>query len=145
MRLKQRWLEAENLTMETFSGLLALLAAIAAAGYIVWPFFQPRSRAKEALASRHSSTILRQRANLLAERNHIYRALSELDFDYETGEISDDDYAAQRYRLVARGVEVLQQLDALPAASETSGGDPIEVAVLALRTGVGKGPSAGGR
>ncbi len=61
----------------------------------------------------------RRRAELLAERLAIYQALRDLDFEYKTDKVAEDDYKAQRYQLVARGVEVLKQLDALDAPDES--------------------------
>jgi hypothetical protein len=53
---------------------------------------------------------------LLAERERVLVQLRDLDFDHATGKIMDADHAAQRAVLVARGVELLKQLDALAAA-----------------------------
>jgi NADH pyrophosphatase NudC (nudix superfamily) len=85
--------------------------------------------------ARGTLEVLRRRAALLAERNRIYAAIRELDFDYSTNKVSDIDYAAQRHALVAQGVETLQQLDALPALDETPAEDPIEAAIVELRSG----------
>jgi hypothetical protein len=65
---------------------------------------------------------------LLAERERVLLQLRDLDFDYATAKIMDADYTAQRAHLVARGVEILKQLDALaatvgaPAASAAGNG-----------------------
>jgi hypothetical protein len=54
---------------------------------------------------------------LLAERERVLVQLRDLDFDHATGKILDADHAAQRAVLVARGVELLKQLDALAAST----------------------------
>lgn len=78
---------------------------------------------------------LRRRADLLAERNRLYAEIRALDFDHSTNQVADADWDAQRHALVAQGVEVLRQLDALPGSGETAAADPIEAAVRALRSG----------
>ena len=74
---------------------------------------------------------LRQRAELLEERSRLYQALLELDFDYSVDKIAQEDYARQRYILVAKSVQVLRQLDSLPEAAD----DPVEAAIRAYETG----------
>lgn len=78
---------------------------------------------------------LRQRAagpdeQLTQERDTILNAVRDLDFDYATGKLTDEDYAAQRAALMARGAAVLKQLDAAGAAA---GASPIEQAIAARR------------
>ena len=73
---------------------------------------------------------------LVAERESLLAALRDLDFDHATGKISDEDYTPQRAQLVAQGVAILKQLDALgPALPEhaVSAEDEIERAVAARR------------
>ena len=52
---------------------------------------------------------------LMAERERVLAALRDLDFDHAMGKLLDDDYQAQRARLVADGATILRQLDALPS------------------------------
>lgn len=111
-------------------GILVFLTIAAVMATIVWPLVGARRDRPAGRAGHRAAAQLRQRADLLAVRNSIYRALQELDFDHETNKVSDEDYAVQRYRLVAQGVAVLQQLDTLPAPAED---DAIEEAVGAFR------------
>jgi hypothetical protein len=74
------------------------------------------------------------------ERDRTLTALRDLDFDHATGKILDEDYAAQRAQLVAQGVGILKQLDALASRAPRSNGhapasaeDEIEQAVARLR------------
>lgn len=75
------------------------------------------------------------RDELLAERDAIYTAIRDLDFDFQTGKLLEADHAAMRDKYTASGVEILKQLDALgedrkmPAAVA----DEIEAAVQARR------------
>ncbi len=81
---------------------------------------------------------------LLASRERVLTELRDLDFDQAMSKINAVDYAAQRAQLVAEGVAILKQLDALglaagqpdgalPAASNGAPGDEIEAAVAQLR------------
>jgi hypothetical protein len=121
--------------MEIFTGLLSLIVVLMVAAYIVQPFFSNRRGDGRGRAGHRPASVLRRRADLLARRNEIYRAIRDLDFDYQTNKVSDEDYDGQRHALVAQGVEVLQQLDALPVLDESPETDPIEAAVAALRAG----------
>jgi hypothetical protein len=102
--------------MNIFTGLVALIVTLMVVAYVVQPFFSRRVEKEERRTDRHMAAILHQRADLLAKRDRIYQTINELDFDHATNKVSDEDYARQRRRLVAQGVEVLQQLDALEAA-----------------------------
>ena len=54
-----------------------------------------------------------QRSTLLAERDRMLTALSELDFDYTLGKIPEEDYPVQRTVLLQKGASLLRQLDDL--------------------------------
>ncbi len=76
---------------------------------------------------------------LINGRERVLVQLRDLDFDQATGKINADDYAAQRAILVAEGVAILKQLDALGVpsddteASSAAPDDPIEAAVARKR------------
>lgn len=88
------------------SGILALLALWVLLGAVwlaVWPFFSggrepvdPRALELEELET--------EKARLLAE-------IHELELDYDTGKLSDEDYATLESRLKARAVEVMREID----------------------------------
>jgi len=50
-------------------------------------------------------------SSLLAERDRILNAISELDFDNALDKIPAEDYPLRREHLVLRGADVLRQLD----------------------------------
>ena len=74
---------------------------------------------------------------LLAQREQVLTQLRDLDFDHAMSKINEVDYAAQRAQLVAQGVALLKQLDALgaPPAAQAAGApdDEIEAAVARRR------------
>ena len=55
------------------------------------------------------------RAELLRERARVSAELTELDFDYQSGKLSESDYQALKHEVEAKGAGVMQQLAALPA------------------------------
>lgn len=113
--------------------LLALVTILVIGAFVAQPFFA-QVRRGGAGNQRRRADILREQAALLTQRNDIYAAIRDLDFDYKTNKISDEMYKDQRYILVAQGVEILQKLDSLPLLDDPEE-DPIEAAVAAYRSG----------
>jgi RNA polymerase-binding transcription factor DksA len=71
---------------------------------------------------------------LLAEYDRTVSSLQEIDFDYTLGKIPTDDFPGQRAALLARGAEVLRQLDSLQSQSEHQDAqNRLEAAVVARR------------
>ncbi len=121
--------------MDIPTELIVLLIVVIVAAFVAQPFFARRNREQARQADRRTVALLRQRADLLAERNRIYAAIRELEFDYATNKLADEDYAEQRRKLYVQGVEVLRRLDALAALDESPAADPIEALVASLRGG----------
>jgi cytochrome c-type biogenesis protein CcmH len=57
-----------------------------------------------------------ERARLLRGRGHVRDELNELEFDFQSGKLSEADYTQLRQGIESKGVGVLQQLSVLPAA-----------------------------
>lgn len=121
--------------MDIPATLILITILILVVAYIVRPFVAPQADEQEKPAEHPSAPALRQRADLLAGRNRVYRALRDLDFDHQTNKIADEEYASQRSALVAEGVRILQRLDELAALDASPEADPVEASVLALRQG----------
>lgn len=115
--------------------LVALIIAAFVGFYVVMPLVSRQQTTRRQSPGNEALDQLRLQADLLAERHEVYAALRELDFDYKTNKVAQDDYAAQRYQLVARGVEILETLDALPSTNGTAPVDPVEAAITAYRGG----------
>ncbi len=91
----------------------------------------------------------REARELLGERERSYTALTDLDFDFECGKISEEDYERLRHDLMVETAEVLSRIDAriaaagggVPAASATSAmhEDALEQEISRHRTGRGGG------
>lgn len=86
----------------SLAGLWVLLAAIWVA---VWPLFAERSK------SPLDADIERQ--ELEAEKGRLLQEIHELELDFATGKLSDEDHAAIDARLKGRAIEVMKRLDAL--------------------------------
>ena len=121
---------------------IALLVVVAA--YVARPLFEGSSSQGQTRGGDVDS-----RAQLTARRDAIYALIRELDGDYQTGKINDEDYRAQRKHYVAEGVAMLQQLDALSSRdSRVALETEIEAQVLALRqvepapVGMNHGPAS---
>ena len=54
------------------------------------------------------------RAELLRERARLRSELDELDFDFQSGKLSENDYQALKGEIENKGALVMQQLAALP-------------------------------
>jgi tetratricopeptide (TPR) repeat protein len=79
----------------------------------LWPML----RAGRAKTPAGAATAADDRGlELSEERDAIFRALKELDFDHEAGHLSDDDYRALRDRYENRAAQILTALDALGPA-----------------------------
>jgi hypothetical protein len=121
--------------------LAALLMSAVAFGVLAHPLLRPRRP-----GSTKDRVDGRQREELLSQRDAAYAAIKELDFEYQLGNLSEQDYEDLRARYRDRAVGVLRQLDALgreEAAARRPGGrrpqpdggalDEIEQAVALLR------------
>ena len=111
-----------------FGSLLLSFALLLLVGFVVArPLLEPHRATEKGISPA---------GRLAAQRDSLLTALRDLDFDHATGKIGDDDYSPQRAQLVAQGVAVLKQLDALrPATPEPalSAEDALERTIAARR------------
>jgi len=107
------------------SGIALMLAFLAGGSvFVMWPFLAQRRSADPRTEDEPSQ--LSQIGQLQAEREAILISVRDLDFDYQTGKLTEEDYLTQRESLMGRGVEILKQIDAEQSAA-------IEAAVQARR------------
>jgi hypothetical protein len=87
-------------------GSLLIITALTlgVAVYIAHPLWQ---RDAEAIAGSERAAI----DELLARRDVTYRALKEIEFDFQAGKLLEEDYQALLARYRAEAVAILQQLD----------------------------------
>ena len=130
------------------SGIIVLIAlTVGALAFIAWPLItQPAAGSGDQGDS--ASDV--QRAALSRDYKATLSAIRDLDFDYQTGKLTADDYGQQRELLVARGAEQLHQIDTIEAdeveaaiaqrrasqmrkAKRPATSDPVEMAIAARR------------
>jgi tetratricopeptide (TPR) repeat protein len=94
----------------TAAGLAAILViALPALAFVLWPLLR-RGAAPAGILPIPQD----KRDELNEEKTALYRALRELEFDYQAGHLSRDDYAELSLRYEARAAQILKGLDALP-------------------------------
>jgi rubrerythrin len=84
--------------------ILLLLVVIPVFLYTTQPLFRRR---KSGIQDDH---VL---SSLLAERDQILNAITDLDFDNTLGKIPTEEYPRRRSELMQRGAEILSQIDNL--------------------------------
>lgn len=90
--------------------LMGLVIVIGVLLFVVSPLLQ-RSRG----ATTDELLIEKQRERLLIVYERVLGNIRDLDEDYTTHKISDEDYAAEREVWVQRGIQVLKTLDEVDA------------------------------
>ena len=85
---------------------LALLAVVVV--LVITPLFEPKAPLARPLSRREA---------LEAERQAAVRSIRDLDFDYRTHKLNEDDYNVLRLAQVQRGAAALRQLDEIDQAA----------------------------
>lgn len=84
--------------------IVGICVAILAALFIGYPFFKPRNK-EIAFELNH------QAEDLLARKDEIYAAIKDIDFDYQMGKLSDDDYQTLRQQYKTDAISLLKKID----------------------------------
>ena len=106
--------------------LTYILLTTAVLLFVIRPFFAPGGRIRE-LSRRE-----RQRRSMLEDRERVYTAIQELDFDYRMGKVEEADYRQTRARYEQYAITLLKALDKSSSRTETIA-RRIEAEVSALR------------
>lgn len=97
-------------------GLVVAAAAMVFALHSLYRMATVLSRpAVEVVLEQDDVAALAGVRELREERRRVLRAINELQFDYEMGKLSDDDYQTVRQGYQLRAVEVMRALDDRPA------------------------------
>ncbi len=91
--------------------VIALGIAVAVVAFVVAPFFLLTGEPSEG-TSKNPETP-EDLAEVLAEKETIYAAIQELDFDLKSGKLSPEDHAVLRQRHEAQAGAVLKRIDEL--------------------------------
>jgi hypothetical protein len=89
--------------------VIALGIAVAVVAFVAAPFFL-RVGSAEPSADR-TVGLSPELQELLAEKETIYGAIEELDFDAKSGKLSDADHRALRQRYEERAAAILKTID----------------------------------
>ena len=109
--------------------LIAFLLVILAGVAILWPFLRPQSVSVVATAYVDPKLV-----ELYTQRDMLYQAVRDANFDLQTGKLSQEDYELQTTRLKQNAALVLQQIDDLETHLATPELDAaIEAQVSAAR------------
>ena len=122
---------------------LAIIGMSLGAGYWVgYPLLKPRKF--DSPAEPTSGDAL---DDLKMQKEEIYSAIKEMEFDHKMGKLSEEDYHTLKDRYRAKAIGSLEKMDDLKRKKGFSRdiGDEIEKEVLALRRGRGKGTPKRGR
>ncbi len=92
--------------MAEFIGFMLIIAVTA---YIAYPFYQSNIQ-NMSFEQNHRAE------DLEARKLEIYSAIKDIEFDYEMGKLSEDDFLALRDKYKAEAITVLRQLDQLSQA-----------------------------
>lgn len=103
-----------------------ILVATAVLIFVFRPLFATRGELER------STRRADRRRQLLEDRETLYDAIRELDFDYRMGKVEDDDYRTTRARYETQAVELLKAIDQGNGRAEAID-DRIEQEVAALR------------
>jgi len=94
--------------------VLVFLIAIGAAIFMVLPFFKKRF---ERVCKETDSQNDKELTRLNLEKESVYRALKEIDFDYSTGKLSKEDYDELENRYRAQALALLKEIDVIQRKS----------------------------
>ncbi|HHL72593.1 MAG TPA: zinc ribbon domain-containing protein [Bacteroidetes bacterium] len=84
--------------------IIAFMLIVAVTAYIAYPFYQANVQ--------HISFEQNHRAeDLEARKTEIYSAIKDIEFDYEMGKLSEEDFLALREKYKAEAISVLRELD----------------------------------
>jgi hypothetical protein len=116
------------------AGLLLLYMVLA-------PFFSRARNLQPGMAEVDAQA--RSRALWTMRRDRAMAAVKELDFDFQSGKLSDDDYEQLRTQQKALAIAAMQELDALTAAEARGAGRPGGESVTEAGASVGAAAGAG--
>lgn len=96
--------------------VIALGIAMAVVAFLAAPFFFGVGQTTRAETD--SGPVSLEIQDLLLEKETVYAAIQELDFDWKSGKLSAEDHQAARQRQEERAAAVLQQIDTLQGVVE---------------------------
>jgi len=112
--------------MTVFVGLvMAVLTFV----FIAYPFFKQRSRSGDSVEDE-------QLQELYLERDTTYSMLKELEFDFQSGVLTEEDYRNLEARYKKKAISILKDIDEQESGAKVE--EEMEKQILALRRGRGQ-------
>src|SRR3990172_9942108 len=96
--------------------VISLGIAVVVVAFVAAPFFLLASRSSEGMDKEPDGPDALR--DLLAEKETVYAAIQELDFDLKSGKLSPEDHQALRQRHETQAAGVLKRIDELQQASQ---------------------------
>ncbi|MFQ5639381.1 MAG: hypothetical protein ACE5IR_15460 [bacterium] len=96
------------------SELILIMILLATMAYVANPYWQRRTVVKHDSGNGY-------RADLIDRRDNLLSAIKEIEFDCQTGKISEEDFAEMNAKYRTEAVTVLKQIDALGGNNHASG------------------------
>ena len=84
--------------------IIGVVLAIATAAFIAYPLLQ-KQKSKASFALNHRAQEME------ARKNEIYAAIRDIDFDYQMGKLSEEDYEALRQQYKTEAIGMMKQID----------------------------------
>jgi len=84
--------------------IIGIVLAMATAAFIAYPLFQ-KQKNKVSFALNHRAQEME------ARKKEIYAAIRDIDFDYQMGKLSKEDYDALREQYKTEAIGMMKQLD----------------------------------
>lgn len=100
--------------------VLFAVLALAGAAFILHPLF---IRGRSAVPPVRRAGGDEERELLLAEKEVIYADLKDIEFEFETGKLSEDDYAELRQAYRVRALDVLERIGESTTSLESLEGE----------------------
>jgi hypothetical protein len=98
--------------------VIALGIAVVVVAFVVAPFFLLTG--KPSAGTSKDPETSEALAELLAEKETIYAAIQELDFDLKSGKLSPEDHGLLRQRHEAQAATVLKRIDELQGTTQAA-------------------------
>ncbi len=96
--------------------IIFILLSLAVSAFIVYPLLTARVGSKREFDSNHRATDLEER------KDNIYAAIKEIEFDFQMGKLSEDDFDELRQQYKNDAVQLLKEMDkAQPGGTTTAG------------------------
>lgn len=84
--------------------IIGVVLAIATAMFIAYPLLQ-KQKSKASFALNHRAQEME------ARKNEIYAAIRDIDFDYQMGKLTKEDYETLRQQYKTEAIGMMKQID----------------------------------